>query len=398
MFQFFEGCNGRRSTVLPKRIIIHLLSVVFKTIGCNKQTDEGNENWCGRPRSRVRINMHYKKPLGRFGAKPDAHDKTTPGLLQDALATFPADRVSAICAIQRLQSSDPSGLSQAAVQLLFSAQETSPALQHLARLPGPGNLLADLLTNQQVIPLEAAVTLARKLVAFDPRLDVRLVRKTIANAIDGISSIGDSDALRMLQLVDAISDCTLLGSSLVQFLRHPSEKVRSKVALMLGRSNWNQARVESLLSSDDDRLRANAVESLWGQRHEGVEEILWSATQDHCARVVANALLGLCQLGNGAAHLQLAALGDSPDSELRSSAAWAMGEIADPQFDAALEKLEQDPDAKVREIAENGRKKLRVADPGGSPLPETAAEPGLTVEVEDGRVPESIEVAESVES
>jgi HEAT repeats len=314
--------------------------------------------------------MQFKKPLEKIGVKPvirgtvpNVLDKSTSGLLQSALATFPTDRVSAICAIQRLQSSDPAGLAQAAVQLLFSAKEPSPGLQHVAGLKGAGNLVADLLMNEQVIPLEAAMTLVRKLVGFDARLDVRLVQRTIAKAADGVGSIIDTEALRMLQLVDEISDCALLSSSLIQFLRHPSKKVHSKAALMLGRSNWNPDRMESLLASENGRLRANAVESLWGHRHQGIEEILWAATQDSCARVVANALFGLCLLGDSEAYLQLAGLADTPDPVLRRSAAWAMGENGDPQFDEALQKLEQDADANVREVAQKSRKKLRAQEP-----------------------------------
>jgi hypothetical protein len=309
-------------------------------------------------------------------------DKTTSGLLQNALAAFPTDRVSAICAIQRLRSGDPTGLAQAAVQLLFSANEPTPGLQHVAGLKGVGDLVADLLMNEQVIPLEAAMTLVRKLVAFDVRLDVRLVQRTIANSTDGVGSISDTVALRLLQLVDAISDCSLLSSSLIQFLRHPSEKVHSKAALMLGRSNWNPDRMESLLASENGRLRANAVESLWGHGHQGIEEILWAATQDSCARVVVNALFGLCQLGNSEAHLQLAALADTADPVLRCSAAWAMGENGDPQFDEALQKLEQDAVANVKEMAEKSRKKLRIQKPpqlpadSGSPLAESTTESG----------------------
>jgi HEAT repeat protein len=305
--------------------------------------------------------MNFKPSPETLGAQHIPVEKKTSSLLRDALATFSANRVNAMSTIQELQSSDLTGLAMAAVQLLVSSEEKSPALQYVAGLLTTGSLLADLLMNRDALSLEAAVALARKVAAFDRRLDVHLMHHVTANATSGASTITSSDALRLLGVVDAISDCLLLASYLVQFLRHPSNKVRSKAALMLGRSNRNLHRVESLLASPDSRLRANAVESLWAHRHdEDVRKVLWNATRDQCGRVVVNALLGLCQAGDREAYAGLAKLANISDPVVRCSAAWAMGETGDPEFCAALEKLGQDRDAKVREMADKSRAKLRA--------------------------------------
>jgi HEAT repeat protein len=304
-------------------------------------------------------NMYFKQPVGTLGVKPVAGERTISDWLQNALAAFPSDGPGAIAAIERLQSIDRMALAHAAVQLLLSAEKISPGLQHVASLPGSGNLLAELLMNQRALSLEAAVMLARKVAGFEPRLDVRLVRTAIASGEHGVGSITDTVALRMLHLVDAISDCTLLGSCLIQFLRHPSEKVRSKAALMLGRSNWNPGRVEALLSSKDARLRANAIESLWGHRQADVRKILWQATEDPSGRVVVNALLGLYLAGDRDATVRLAQLADAFDPALRSSAAWAMGESGDPLFAEALDELNADTDTRVSAMAVKSRMRLR---------------------------------------
>jgi HEAT repeats len=303
--------------------------------------------------------MYFKQALGTLGVKQVADERTINGLLQNALAAFPSDRAEAIAAIRHLQSIDRMAVAHAAVQLLLSAEQISPGLQHVASLPGAGDLLAELLVNQRALSLEAAVMLARRVAGLEPRLDVRLVRTAIANGEHGVGSITDTMALRMLHLVDAISDCTLLGSCLIQFLRHPSEKVRSKAALMLGRSNWNPGRVEALLSSNDARLRANAIESLWGHRQAEVRKILWQATEDPSGRVVVNALLGLYLAGDRDATVRLAQLADAFDPALRSSAAWAMGESGDPLFAEALDKLKADTDARVSSMAVKSRMRLR---------------------------------------
>jgi len=317
--------------------------------------------------------MHYKPLPEQLGPPHATEDKTTIALLRDAVAAYSGNRMQAIRAIGRLHASDPSGLAHAALQLLVSAEEKSPGLKYAADLLMAGSLLAELFLNKDILTLEEAVSLARKVTWVEPFLDVRLVRQVVAGADGKVGAVKNADALHVLGLVEAISDCSRLGSHLVQFLNHPSDKVRSKAALMLGRTNWNLARVESLLESDDSRLRANAVESLWGHHHAHVRKILWNATQDPCGRVVVNALLGLCQVGDRQAYSRLSELAEASDPLLRSGAAWAMGQMGDPEFREVLEKLAVDGDAKVRAMAERSRKKLPTPDPA---LSQPLVEPG----------------------
>jgi len=285
--------------------------------------------------------------------------KTTAGSLSEAIASFAANPVSAIGAIRQLQASDPSGLALAAARLLLSTEEKSPGVQYLTGLATDGTLLTDLFLSPRILALAAALTLARKLTSVEPQLDIRLLRSAATTAGGNLRSTETGLALRVLNVVDAISDCSRLSSYLVQFAQHPNAKVRSKGALLLGRSNWNPGRVESLLASDDGRLRANAVESLWGCRQKEATKILWKATQDPCGRVIVNALLGLCLADDQEAYSRLRMLAGSTDPVLRSGAAWAMGETGNPEVDDALAKLEQDANARVKEIAQNSRRKLR---------------------------------------
>jgi hypothetical protein len=312
--------------------------------------------------------MDLKPPNGLPNTGSTSDGKTTARSLQEAVDAFSSHRVLAIGAIRRIQKTDPEGLALAAVKLLVSAKEKSPGLEYAVGLFSGGRFLASLLLNKQLLSMEAAVSVARKVTTVDALLDVHLIRHVVDNAAGKVGAIKNADALQLLGLVDAISNCSRLASYLVQFVNHPCEKVRSKAALMLGRSNWNMTRVEGLLASDDGRMRANAVESLWGHRQPNVQNILWKAAQDPCGRVMVNAILGLCLAGNREAHSRLTKLVDSSNPMLRSGAAWAMGETGDPEFEESLEKLAGDRDSKVRATAEKSRAKLRLpARP--SPLP-----------------------------
>jgi HEAT repeat protein len=73
-------------------------------------------------------------------------------------------------------------------------------------------------------------------------------------------------------------------------------------------------------------------------------------------------------IGDREAYARLRRLAGSADPLLRSGAAWAIGELGDPEFADALESLADDPERKVREMAARSMRKLKCA-----PLPDSSA-------------------------
>ena len=313
------------------------------------------------------ITMDLKTVIDLLGKEHGPADEMTGAFLEDAVATFAGNPAGATNAIRQLQASDPSGFVLAAVRMLAAKTEKSPGLQYVAGLVFAGNLLLDPLVDEDALPIDAAISLARNLSMAEPVLDARLMRKVILQAHGNIASIPASAALRLLRLVSEISDCSRLSSYLIQLLRHPSAEVRSKAALLLGRANLNLTRVKSFLDSDDARLRANAIESLWGYRSSQVEELLREASKDSSGRASMNALMDLCRRKDCGACSHVCSLASSPESAKRAAAAWAMGEIGDPEFAHILEKLAEDPDSGVRAMAAKSRPRLRPPKHASSP-------------------------------
>jgi hypothetical protein len=216
------------------------------------------------------------------------------------------------------------------------------------------------LMDEGALSLDAAIESVRDLAKVEPFLDVYLFRGMFSKYGGGARAIEPAAALRVLRLVDGISDCSRLTSYLVQLLSHPNLQVRSKVVLLLGRANLNLDRIQTFLASPDGRVRANAVEALWGHREHRVRAVLWQTAKDPYGRVAVNALVGLCKLGDREAFSRLEQLAGSPDAGVRSGAAWGMGETGEPEFSRVLNKLALDLDPKVKAMAEKGLKQLRV--------------------------------------
>ena len=119
--------------------------------------------------------------------------------------------------------------------------------------------------------------------------------------------------------------------SLMRMMRHPNPYLRSKAVKMIGRGSQSTKWVMGRLSESDPRVRANAIESLWGVDTPEARTLLKFAASDANNRVAGNALLGLYHLGeasvladvvNLAAHesAALSRLGRLGDGRNRRSA------------------------------------------------------------------------------
>jgi hypothetical protein len=287
-------------------------------------------------------------------------EEMTAGFLEDAVAGFAVNPTAATSAIRQLQASNPPGFVLAAVRLLISTEEKSPGLQYVAGLMFAGNLLVDALLDHGMLVERSAVALARNLAMVEPLLDVRLFQKMLANAAGDFLAVKEETVLRVLTLVEAISDCSRLSTYLVRMLNHPSSSVRCRVVILLGRSNLNLNRIKNFMSSADPHLRASAVESLWGRQDRQILGILTEASKDPHGKVAINALVGLCRTGDQDACDRLARMAGSPDPSVRANVAWAMGEAGGAGSTPVLTKLEEDADEEVRAMAARSLRKLNL--------------------------------------
>ena len=105
------------------------------------------------------------------------------------------------------------------------------------------------------------------------------------------------------------------------------------------------------MADADPRIRANAVEGLWGIDDAESRSLLRIVAKDENNRVVGNALLGLYRSGDCEAITALVKMADGVPPNFRATAAWAMGESGDPRFRDALRVLAGADDAGVRKRA-----------------------------------------------
>jgi hypothetical protein len=174
-------------------------------------------------------------------------------------------------------------------------------------------------------------------------LGVRLARRLTLDA----EQADEPTERRILGILPVLSDTSLLPL-LLQLSRHPSSRVRSKVSLLIGRINRNSKWVEKQMLEPDPRVRANAVEALWGVDSEEARELLWKCATDCNNRVAGNALAGLYCLGETESIRLALDMAAHPSADFRATAAWAMGKSEDPRFMPALSSLAVDSASRAR--------------------------------------------------
>ena len=253
--------------------------------------------------------------------------------------------------LRRLSNESPAQFLPAAMRHL-QGNENSNALRFLAMLALRHEEVTGYLANPALATSEIAQKLFKRFLDVDPSFDVRMARMlpdrgytNHAVALDG------ARAIRALDILDKQSR----GRRLLPILGHlPSAddaRVAAKATLFVGSRVQSPEWVSRLLSRADQRIRANAVESLWGVNVPPAVDLLEKCVEDPNNRVMGNALVGLHVVGHRSVDSELRSLAKNTVPERRSTAAWAMGRVAGGQWNAELTRLVKDEHPMVRSMA-----------------------------------------------
>jgi HEAT repeat protein len=198
-----------------------------------------------------------------------------------------------------------------------------------------------------ILPLAAAIRFAKRWQPFDPLLDIKLLHAAFPSEDGGVHDVDIERARRALALVTELPVDRHILVPLVRLLCSPDSQVRSKAAAIYGRTSKNPEWVRKKLAETDARVRANAVESLWGADSEPARAVLKEASRDRNHRVAANALIGLHRSGADVT-VSLQQMASGADPLMRAASAYAMGQVLKSDFKPLLEQMLRDSDPRVR--------------------------------------------------
>lgn len=271
--------------------------------------------------------------------------------------SFDSDIVAGRSRLQELLELDPQSFQQGLARVMKSPLSSSRGVQYSVVLLVADELILPALCDPS-LSLEEAIALARIALQVDPAIDVTLAKKLADGAARGepIRNAG-----RLMDVLGAISSGNRITSSLMRLWRSPDPQMRSKAVLLIGRRSGGVHFAQSRLAETDPRLRANALESLWGVDTAEAKGVLRAAAGDGNNRVAGNALFALYAMGDTSAIADLMKMAASDAPLFRSSAAWAMGETGDPRFSETLGRMMGESNSFVRKRAFTDLSRLKAA-------------------------------------
>ena len=255
--------------------------------------------------------------------------------LSQAVEAFAEHDPHSTKVLDQLSSADPLKFFAAGFHVVATTK-SSPGSQYLVVLLAKDKRLGNWLLDPKACTLKEAIAVARA--AADARVHLQATFEMALNkALQNQASAANADRiLRNLNLLEAIGSHSCWNSFQVELMAYPDKVVRSKAALLIGRSSKNADWIVRRLLDRDPRVQANAVESLWGLDGVETKPHFLEALKSKNNRVFGNAAVGLYRLGEPSIIRVLLEATKHPEPLFQLSALWAIGQTQDPRFLPAL--------------------------------------------------------------
>jgi len=250
--------------------------------------------------------------------------------------------------LSQLLASDPRTFGSSATKVLAKSQP-SPGVRYLVHLLMKGKMLPASLLDPRVVDLKEALAALQVVAASGTNLQPMLELALNKSLQDQPSPDSTHRILRLLELLAAIASPAFWNSFQLELMAHPDRLVRSKAALVIGRSGKNAAWIGRRFMDRDARVQAAAVEALWALEPADSRALLLTASKSKFNRVAANAILGLYRIADLKSVRMLLDMARQREAPaFRISALWAIGETQDPRFLPFLLDQFKTSDGKVR--------------------------------------------------
>lgn len=281
-------------------------------------------------------------------------------LLQDLVRSFPRIPILARRSMRALLTRAPDKFYAGALQILRESPHCA-GVDYLIGLLLESDLLLMALADVEAFSLESALALGANLSRLDPQVDSKLLQYALREDRHGEREASSESLERILEILEAISDCTRLVPNLMKLLRRGNERVGSKAARLLARVHRNPGWLNQQMNHEDPRVRANAIEGiLLGSPGARELEVVWRAAEDAHHRVQSTALLVLYHNGHQErAGNSLLGLTEHRVELHRAAGAWALGETRNREFLARVQRMAREDHGYARRMALKTAVRLR---------------------------------------
>jgi len=275
-------------------------------------------------------------------------EQATEALLKTVLETQEKRTVAA--GVRAIARSQPAQFMAAAISMLDAQSALEDRRSLYKQWLDCPEFLLELVHPDRFSSAQLAVV-CRGLKEIDDMLDVQLGRLLPGRHDDPMGLLPDV-VLRVLDVLDAISAGSRLILMLGHLTEHRNPRIASKATMLIGKRVRNDNWVKRQLAAIDPRVRANAIEALWGVDSPTARKCMWDSLKDDNNRVAGNALVGLHRLGEPAVGQLVQRMIQDSRPIFRTTAAWVMGKIGEQEFAEPLRNALNDSDELVRDTAQ----------------------------------------------
>jgi HEAT repeats len=278
--------------------------------------------------------------------------------ISKVLESFAENDSAARQSLNQLANADPGVFFAAGIRVV-AAVKPSEASRYLVQTLAKDKRLSIGLLDPKVCTAQEAMAVSRAAAEAGAQLQSTF-EMALNKALQGQASPQNADRiLRILDVLAVTCGQNCWNSFQVELMAYPDKVVRSKAALLIGRSARNSAWLGRRLLDRDTRVQANAVEALWGLDAAEATPHLLGALKSKNNRVAANAALGLYRIGDVQAIRVLLEMLRHEEPLFRLSALWAIGETQDPRFLPVLAKYFENAKGKLRLAAAGAMSRIR---------------------------------------
>jgi hypothetical protein len=281
--------------------------------------------------------------------------------ISKAIESFGENESAGKQLLNQLANSDPAVFFAAGIHVL-AASKPSEGSRYLVQTLAKDKRLSIGLLDPKVCTAEQAMAVTRAAAEAGTQLQATFAM-ALNKALQGHASPQSAERiLRILDVLAATADQNCWNAFQVELMAYPDSVVRSRAALLIGRSTRNVAWIGRRLLDRDPRVQAAAMEALWGLEAGETKPHYMAALKSKDNQVVANAALGLYLSGDVTAMRILRDLLQHEDPLFRLSAVWAIGETEDERFLSVLSEYYKHAEGKLRLAAVGAMSKIRRRD------------------------------------
>jgi hypothetical protein len=202
--------------------------------------------------------------------------------LDKLIEGFPSNPVASGKFLQRLFADQPRQFFLDALPLLRTAPDT-PGFYYVLALLHSQNFVLKNLCDPALFTKQESIALAKRMSRVEPLFDMKLAKMLLAENETGFDE-RDPGAQRQagLRLLEIMAEASDRGRSLLlaQLLHHANAQVRSKAALLVAKSTQDAKWVSQRMNEADSRVRANAIEALWGVESDDCRQLFLDVLDD----------------------------------------------------------------------------------------------------------------------